>query len=184
MATDAMRGRLLVATPALLDPNFARSVVLLLDHNDEGVVGLVLNRPSETSVAEVLPPWEDVATDPAVVFVGGPVTPDGAICLGRARVPDADAPQSFFGGAITTVDLSQGPDSLIAGTSVRVFAGYAGWGVEQLADEIASGSWYVVDGEIDDAFCLEPDELWRDVLKRQPGQLAMVANFPPDPSLN
>ncbi len=186
MVDEGMRGRLLVATPTLLDPNFARAVVLLLDHNDEGVVGLILNRPSDTSVAEVLPPWEDVAREPSVVFVGGPVTPDGAICLGRVPVPvhKPDAPPSFFGGAISTIDLGEGPEALPAGTSVRVFAGYAGWGAEQLAEEIAAGSWYVVDGEIEDAFCADPDQLWRDVLKRQPGQLAMVANFPPDPSLN
>jgi putative transcriptional regulator len=186
MADAGLRGRLLVATPALVDPNFARSVILLLEHSDEGAVGLVLNRPSETPVGEVLPDWSAYAAEPGVVYVGGPVSPDGAICLGRSPMIGGVGvdPWRFFDGVVGTVDLSAGPAGVPAGTEVRVYAGYAGWGTEQLALEIEIGSWYVVEGGVDDVFCADPDDLWRVVLKRQPGQLAMVANFPSDPSLN
>lgn len=183
MAEPSLRGSLLVATPLLLDPNFARTVVLLLEHGDEGAVGVVLNRPSETDVAEVLPLWGELASDPAVVFVGGPVSPDGAICLGRLPLGSAGSEWSFFDGQVSTVDLSLGPAGA-PGALVRIFAGYAGWGREQLDVEIATGSWYVVDARVEDVFSAEPDDLWHDVLKRQRGDLAMVANFPPDPSLN
>jgi putative transcriptional regulator len=183
MAEESLRGCLLVATPTLLDPNFARTVVLLLEHGEEGAVGVVLNRRTETPVGEVLPPWGELAGEPGVVFVGGPVSPDGAICLGRLPSGEPGSDWSFFDGQVSTVDLSLGPDSA-PGTTVRVFAGYAGWGAEQLDLEIATGSWYVVDARLDDVFCVEPDDLWHDVLKRQRGDLAMVANFPPDPSLN
>jgi putative transcriptional regulator len=184
MADETLRGQLLVATPRLLDPNFARAVILLLEHTDEGAVGVVLNRPTETEVDDVLPDWGDTAKDPAVVYVGGPVSPDGAICLGTSPSGLGVSDWSFFDGAVTTVDLTLGPDAAEPGTQVRVFAGYAGWGAEQLAAEIEDGSWYVVDARVDDVFTDEPEELWRDVLRRQSGQLAMVANFPPDPSLN
>jgi len=183
MAEESLRGCLLVATPALLDPNFARTVVLLLEHGEDGAVGVVLNRPSETAVGEVLPLWGDRAAEPGVVFVGGPVSPDGAICLGHLPAGEPGSDWSFFDGRVSTVDLSLGP-AVASGATVRVFAGYAGWSAEQLDVEIATGSWYVVDARIDDLFSTDPDDLWHDVLKRQRGDLAMVANFPPDPSLN
>lgn len=187
MVDDAgLRGRLLVATPALTDPTFSRSVVLVLEHRDEGAVGLILNRPTETLVAEVLPDWSGYAALPPLVYVGGPVAADGAICLGRSLDTGGVGapPWVLADGMIGTVDLTAGSEAVPAGTEVRVYAGYAGWDSAQLADEIDNGSWYVVDGSVDDIFCAEPDELWRGVLKRQPGQLAMVANFPRDPSLN
>jgi len=175
----------MVATPALIDPNFARSVILLLEHNDEGAVGVVLNRPSQTPVRDVLPEWSAHAVEPPLVYVGGPVSPDGAICLGRSADGGLGVdPWTFFDGIVGTVDLAAGPTSVPDGTQVRVYAGYAGWSAEQLAVEVEMGSWYVVDGGVDDVFCGNPDNLWRAVLKRQPGELAMVANFPTDPSLN
>lgn len=186
MIDAGLRGRLLVATPALVDPNFARSVILLLEHSDEGAVGVVLNRPSDTPVGEVLPDWSTHVAEPTVVYLGGPVSPDGAICLGRSPVIGGVGvePWTFFDGVVGTVDLTAGPESVPAGTDVRVYAGYAGWGSEQLAAEIEIGSWYVLDGGVDDVFCTAPERLWRGVLKRQPGELALVANFPSDPSLN
>jgi putative transcriptional regulator len=180
-------GRLLVATPALEDPNFARTVVLLLDHSEDGVLGVVLNRPSEAEVAAALPEWGGLATDPDLVFVGGPVQPSAA--LGLAWCPpglpeDSDGGLRVLGGSLGTLDLEE-PSALPVGCrGVRIFAGYAGWAAEQLQDEIAEGAWYVVDALPEDAVTPEPDTLWRRVLRRQPGPLAMVASFPPDPSLN
>lgn len=186
MVDGGLRGRLLVATPALIDPNFARSVILLLEYSVEGAVGVVLNRPSGTPVSDVLPDWSDHVAQPPVVYVGGPVSPDGAICLGHSQTIGGVGaePWAFFDGIVGTVDLTAGPDSVPAGTEVRIYAGYAGWGAEQLTAEIEIGSWYVVDGGVGDVFSPDPADLWRGVLKRQPGQLAMVANYPRDPSLN
>lgn len=183
--TGQLKGRLLVATPALSDPNFARTVVLVLEHGDEGAVGVVLNRPSETEVADPLPGWQRLANDPRVLFVGGPVSPDAAICLARSW-PDEEvhAYQPILDG-LGTVDLSVDPDDVAGGlAAVRVFVGYAGWGAGQLEDEIEAGAWFVVNASSDDALSPEPDGLWEAVLRRQVGTLALFANFPTNPSLN
>ena len=186
-AMRSLTGRLLVATPALRDPNFERTVVLLMAHEEGGALGLVLNRATEVPVAEVLNGWGPLARDPAVVFEGGPVRPEAAICLGRARPGAVPHPRSFqqLTGVIGTVDLSGDPKALrdtVEG--VRVFAGYAGWGAGQLEAEIAAGAWFVFDALPGDPFVPQPDDLWPMVLRRQGGIMAAVAHFPPDPSMN
>lgn len=180
-----MKGRLLVATPALGDPNFEHTVVLILEHGDDGAIGVVLNRPTGTDVAEPLPGWHRLAAEPPVVFSGGPVSPDAAICLARSW-PDefTDAYEPLL-GALGTVDLSVDPDDVSSAVqAVRIFAGYAGWGGGQLEDEIASGAWFVVDARAEDVLSADPGTLWEDVLRRQPGKLAFYANFPSDPAAN
>jgi putative transcriptional regulator len=178
-------GRLLVAAPELRDPNFDRTVILVLEHAAEGAVGVVLNRPSTTDLCVALPRWERFAADPSVVFVGGPVSPAAAIGLGRtppAVEPDGWSP--LFAG-LGTIDLERDPEELaVPLREVRVFAGYAGWGPGQLDGEVDSGAWYVVDARPEDTASPEPDDLWRTVLRRQKGPLAMVANFPADPAMN
>ncbi len=184
---ESMTGQLLVATPTLKDPNFDRTVVLLVAHEAGGALGVVLNRATEVPVADVLGNWGDLARDPAVLFEGGPVQPESAICLARTR-PDVRRQISGFhqvAGSVGTVDLSGDPDRLrgsLAG--IRVFAGYSGWSPGQLEDEIASGSWFVFDALPGDAFAPRPDDLWPMVLRRQGDILAAVAHFPPDVSLN
>ena len=179
-------GMLLVATPALLDPHFADTVVLLLDVTDEGALGVVLNRPSPILVADVLDQWRDAVAEPEVLFRGGPVSTDGAIGVAWLRDP-ADVPVGWreVAGAIGVVDLDT-PAELLDGSlaGMRVFAGYAGWGAQQLQDEIDEGSWYVVSGEAADAFRGDPSGLWRDVMRRQPGMLAWHSTRPVDPELN
>lgn len=182
--TEPLKGRLLVAAPTLLDPNFARTVVLVLEHGDDGAVGLVLNRPTATELEEPLPAWRRKAADPPVVFVGGPVSQTAAIALGRTgggAVSDGFAP--LFAG-LGTVDVAQDPDDVGDVEVVRLFAGYAGWGGGQLEDEIAEGAWIVVDAEPGDALSGEPDDMWRRVLRRQGGMTAWLANCPADPSFN
>ncbi|MFJ6216399.1 YqgE/AlgH family protein [Streptomyces sp. NPDC092296] len=185
---SSLTGRLLVATPALTDPNFERAVVLLLDHDEEGSLGVVLNRPSEVEVAAVLEPWAPLAGAPAVVFQGGPVALDSALAL--AVVPGEPTEEDPLGwrrvhGAIGLVDLEAPPELLAAELgSLRVFAGYAGWSPGQLEDELIDGAWYLVDCEPGDVSSPEPDRLWRSVLRRQRGELAMMATYPDDPSLN
>ena len=187
-----LAGSLLVATPELGDGTFDRSVVLLLDHDADGALGVVINRPTPVDVAEVLPTWQALACDPGVLFQGGPVALDSA--LGLAVLPGADEDVEPLGwrrvvGRLGLVDLDARPEVLAAGIShLRIFAGYAGWGAGQLEDELESGAWYVVPAEpagtFEDAFTAEPDRLWRSVLRRQGGDLAMVSTYLDDPSLN
>jgi len=179
MPASRLAGRLLVATPMLRDPNFDRTVVLLLDHNDGGALGIVLNRPSPLAVAEPLPQWVDLVADPPVVFVGGPVSPGSAICLARAD-GDGAGWQPLFGG-LGTIDLSRTPAELGADIArLRVFAGYAGWGGGQLEGEIEAGAWVVTRAAPGDALSEEPDGLWRAVLARQGGVVAALASYPRD----
>ncbi|MER5972710.1 YqgE/AlgH family protein [Streptomyces sp. NPDC002055] len=188
---SSLTGRLLVATPALADPNFDRAVVLLLDHDDEGSLGVVLNRPTPVGVGDILESWAELAGDPGVVFQGGPVSLDSA--LGVAVVPGetgavvGEGPLGWrrVHGAIGLVDLEAPPELLAAAVgSLRIFAGYAGWGPGQLEEELVDGAWYVVESEPGDVSSPDPEQLWRAVLRRQRNELAMVATYPDDPSLN
>ncbi|GAA2063407.1 MULTISPECIES: YqgE/AlgH family protein [Streptomyces] len=181
---SSLTGQLLVATPALSDPNFERSVVLMLDHDADGALGVVLNRPTPVGVSEVLEPWAELAGDPGVVFQGGPVALDAALAL--AVVPGT-GPLGWrrVHGSIGLVDLEAPPQVLAAEVgSLRVFAGYAGWGPGQLEAELEEGAWYVVDSEPGDVSAPRPEGLWRAVLRRQHGRLALLATYPDDPSLN
>lgn len=183
---DLRPGKLLVASPLLVDPNFAESVVLLLDADASGALGVILNRPSPVPVAEVLEHWADIVTGPDVLFRGGPVGLDGALAVAALADP-ADEPVGWRGtfDTIGLVDLDS-PVELVAGSlrGLRVFAGYAGWSPGQLDAEVAEGSWYVVDSEPGDLFRTDVDRLRRDVLRRQPGELAWVSTRPVDPTLN
>ena len=191
-ASPELTGRLLVATPELGAGPFERSVVLVLDHDEGGALGVVINRPTEVEVAEVLPAWQPLATDPGVLFQGGPVALDSA--LGLALLPPTATDEEPLGwrrvvGRLGLVDLDTPPEVLAAElTRLRIFAGYAGWAGGQLEDELAEGAWYVVqataDGAFADAFSTAPDTLWRAVLRRQGGDLAMVSTYLADPSLN
>lgn len=184
-------GQLLVATPALTDPNFRRTVILLVEHEaTEGTLGVVLNRVSEVTVENVLPSWAELASEPSMVFHGGPVALDSALCL--AALSGEEEPlgwRSLEGSPaverLGLVDLDAPPEVLAAELdALRVFAGYAGWGEGQLESEIREGAWYVVAPEPGDPFVVEPEQLWRNVLRRQGGDLALVSTFPEDPSLN
>ncbi len=177
-----LRGRLLVATPVLLDPNFVRTVILIADHDDNGAVGLVLNRPAELLVADGLPGWEQLAAVPDVVFFGGPVGEGAAFCVGLTEAPEQEWPR--ITGRVHLLDPGADPAELAGRVaSARVFAGYAGWSAEQLEEEIAEGAWYVVDAVEEDLFT-DPTDLWNRVLRRQGGSLALVATHPLDPTLN
>lgn len=183
---DGLGGRLLVAQPHLIDPNFSRTVVLLLQHGDEGALGVVLNRPSEVRMVEALPAWSSFAAAPSLVFSGGPVADDGtAICLARARPgidPDAFKP---LGGDMGTLDVGRDPVLVGPGVDeIRLFAGYAGWGAGQLEMEIETGGWWVLDARPSDVFTSDPARLWQAALGRQRGTLAWFAFYPPDPALN
>jgi putative transcriptional regulator len=191
MEAESLSGRLLVATPLLGDPNFRRTVILIVeDEPEEGTLGVVLNRPTEVQVGQVLESWTDLVTGPSVVFRGGPVSPNSALALALARGDDEPLGwRSLEGSNLTSriglVDLEAPPELLADGiSSLRVFAGYAGWGPGQLQAEIEEGAWYVLVGEPTDAFLAEPERLWPEVLRRQGGEFAIVATYPDDPLLN
>jgi len=186
MGEASLVGRLLVATPDLADPNFARTVVLILQHDDDGALGVVVNRATPVPVGDVLPTWQTLTTSPQVLFQGGPVARDSA--LGLARVQDgAESPIGWrrLEGPVGLVDLDT-PTELVSGglDDLRIFAGYAGWNSGQLETEIDTGSWYVVDSRPGDAFVGDPTTLWRSVLRRQAGELALVSTWPDDPTMN
>ncbi|MGH9246585.1 MAG: YqgE/AlgH family protein [Acidimicrobiales bacterium] len=182
---DFAKGRLVVATPLLGDPNFERGVVFMLEHSEEGAVGLVLNRPSEVEVDTPLADWRRFASHPEVVFVGGPVNREAVIALARVQGSEPEEAWQRITGSMGVLDLTADAD-LIGGAidQLRIFAGYAGWGPEQLEGEIDEGAWFVVDAHPDDPFGAEPEELWRTVLRRQPDPLRRYALFPPDLRMN
>lgn len=163
-------GRLLVATPTLTDPNFSRTVIAILEHTPEdGTVGVIVNRPTDIDVLDHLSWLDGAVTDPAVVFIGGPVRREVAVGVVRdgqgvpAIVEDLDDPPA-------------GP--------LRIFSGYSGWGAGQLEAELAEDAWVVIDSEPTDTFDPDPHTLWRRVLRRQDGKIAMLATYPTDLSSN
>jgi putative transcriptional regulator len=179
----SLTGRLLVALPALDDPNFERTVVLLLDHDEDGALGVVLNRASEVPVHEALVDWADLAAKPPVVFGGGPVEPTAVVALGRTPVHVVPEGWEPLLERVRLVDVSADPVATEV-DEVRVFAGYAGWGPGQLEGELDMGAWATVDARPEDVFTATPDELWSRVLARQSGPLRLLATFPDDPSTN
>jgi putative transcriptional regulator len=185
-APETTVGRLLIAEPMLGDPNFDRTVVLMIEHTDEGALGVVLNRPTELEVGAVLHEWADLAAAPPVLYMGGPVEQNGVLALGRRRKDAGEVPGwTSVLGDVGTVDLHLGPEDVAGGLDgIRFFAGYSGWGGGQLEAELAEGAWLVVDAAGDDVFAPDPDTMWRAVLRRQGGRTAMLEHFPAHPSLN
>ena len=191
MEAEPLNGRLLAATPLLGDPNFRRTVVLIVeDDQDEGTLGVVLNRPTEVPLDQVLESWTALVSGPQVVFRGGPISPNSALALAIAEGSAEPLGWRSLSGSplmsrLGLVDLGAPPELLADGiASMRVFAGYAGWGAGQLRDEIEEGAWYVLPGNPADAFAAKPERLWGEVLRRQGGELAMVATCPDDPVWN
>ena len=178
-------GRLVVATPALDDPNFERAVVLILDHDEDGALGVVLNRASSVTVEDTLGDWAELAARPAVVFGGGPVEPTAVVALGATTsVVTPDAGPAIL-DRIRLVDLDEDPVLAAAEVErVRIFAGYAGWAPDQLEEEIEQGAWFPLDAAPDDVFSDDPVGLWHAVLRRQPDGLKLLATFPQDPTQN
>ncbi|GAB2975960.1 YqgE/AlgH family protein [Nocardioides montaniterrae] len=184
---DPAPGLLLVASPELVDPNFADTVVLLLEVNDEGAFGVVLNRPTQIPVDDILAPWGDVVDFPEVLFSGGPVGTDGALAVALDDDADQGGCAGFraVAGNLGILDLDTPPELVVGAIDrLRVFVGYAGWGAGQLQGEIAREDWYVVPSMYDDVFGPDATGLSRRVLRRQPGELALHATRPADPAMN
>ncbi|MFP5369818.1 MAG: YqgE/AlgH family protein, partial [Actinomycetes bacterium] len=184
---DVRPGALLVALPTLSDPTFAGTVVYVLDHSDTGTLGVVLGRPSQVEIRDVLPGWCDLAVEPGVFHVGGPWETDTALCLATTSDPDpGGAGLRRVAGTVHLVDLDGDPAALGGRLDgLRVFAGYAGWSAGQLAGEIAEGAWACVPGRPEDVLTpVAGPQLWRRVMGRQSGRLAVLSTAPADPSTN
>jgi putative transcriptional regulator len=154
----------------------------MIEHSPEGALGLVLNRPSETNVGQVVSELEELLMADTPVFIGGPVQPGGLIVLARFPEPDMAALVSFDDVGILRAEVPlDDPPELLAS---RAFAGHAGWGPGQLDDELERGDWILEAATVDDAFTEAPEELWSTVLARKGGSYALVARMPPDPSVN
>jgi len=176
---------LLISAPDLGDGNFDQTVVLVVEHDSDGALGLVLNRPSGTEVSEHLPDLMPLTVSPPVFFVGGPVSIGGMLALGRRSLDAEPRNVAPIDGPLVMVD----PEALVNGEvegidAVRLYTGYSGWSAGQLDAELASGAWHVVRALPDDVLCVEPESLWRCVMKRQGGRLASQALYPDDLSAN
>lgn len=180
---DSARGHLLIAGPTLLDPNFWRTVVLVVEHTEEGALGLVLNRPSETSVGDAVPQLEELVDLTEPLFVGGPVQPSAVMVL--AEFEDATDAALLAFGDVGVLGVASSPEEISAGVRTgRAFVGHAGWGPGQLDDELERGDWILEPAQSEDAFSADPQELWAEVLTRKGGSYALIARMPPDPSMN
>lgn len=179
---ESLRGHLLIAGPGLLDPNFWRTVVLVGEHSPEGALGVVLNRSSETPVGEAAPELAHLADDLGNVHVGGPVQPSAVVVLADFAEPSRSG--QLVVGSVGFLPSEVDPDALGEVRRARVYVGYAGWGPGQLDDELAEGSWIVVEAVADDVFTDAPDELWSVALRRKGGPYEILATMPPDPSRN
>ena len=179
---ESLRGKLLIASPVLDDPNFARTVVLITEHGEDGAMGIVLNRPSEAEVASVIPDLAPIA-GPEPVFVGGPVQPEALVVLGEFSDPEKAAwiVVSDVGLVSAQAELTDLPEAIRRG---RVYAGFSGWGPGQLEDEIEEDAWIIEAPIPRELFPEDPDTLWSAVLERMGGEYALVARMPEDPSLN
>jgi len=180
---ESLKGKLLLASPTLSDPNFARTVVLVAEHNEDGAMGLVLNRPATTTVAESAPELEELVDAEEPIYIGGPVQPSAVIVLASFERPE-------LAGLLVKGDvgfLSAEEDfetSRDATRQMRVFAGHAGWGPGQLDEELEREDWIVEPPLDEELFAPDAEELWSEVLTRKGGTFALVARMPLDPSVN
>jgi putative transcriptional regulator len=179
---DSLHGQLLIAGPGLWDPNFRRVVVLIGNHDEDGAVGVVLNRAAEVSVAEAAPPLAELVLPGERLFLGGPVQPQSAIVLADFEHPERDHILAL--GSIGF--LSDNVDPIASGgiRRARVFAGYAGWGPGQLEAEVEESSWIAEPALPDDVFTDDPEGLWTAALRRKGRDFEMLATMPIDPRLN
>jgi putative transcriptional regulator len=180
---ESARGHLLIAGPGLVDPNFWRTVVLIIDHSDQGALGLVLNRPSETSVGDAVPQLGELVDADEPVYIGGPVQPSSVIVL--AEFEDATDSALLAFADVGVLGTGSSPEEIAAGVRRgRAFVGHAGWGPGQLDEEVERGDWILEQAQREDAFADQPRDLWETVLERKGGSYALLARMPPDPSVN
>lgn len=179
---SSLAGSLLVANGHLFDPNFRHTVVLVAQHDAQGALGVVLNRPSDVTVAEVLPQLADLVGPDDPLYIGGPVQPQGAVVLAECDHPDFAALPVLGSIGLLMGELDGAVRAAVS--RARVFAGYAGWGPAQLESELERADWIVEQASAEDVFCAEPLALWSSILKRKGGRYALLSLMPFDPSSN
>ena len=179
---DSLRGKLLISAPSLMDPNFIRTVVLVGEHNEDGALGVILNRPSETAVAEAVPDLADLVDDDDPVYMGGPVQLSAVLVL--AEFDASGAASQIVVGNVGFLAVDDDERVTTGVTRARVFAGYAGWGPGQLETELERDDWIIEGGRPSDVFDDDPPSLWSRALDRKGGQYRLVARMPLDPTLN
>lgn len=177
-------GALLIAPPMMHDPNFRRTVVLLCEHGAEGSFGLVLNRPLEIPLSDVL---HSVTNNDLMVSIGGPVQPDTLHYVHRNGdvIPDTLPlfDDVYWGGDFEVLKalIESGQ---VSPRDLRFFLGYSGWSAGQLADEIERGGWILATADAASVFAPGSAQLWRTALRRIGGEYALLSNFPEDPRTN
>jgi putative transcriptional regulator len=179
---ESLSGSLLIAGSALWDPNFRRAVILVGHHDEEGAVGVVLNRSAEVPVHDAVPPLAELVDVGESLFLGGPVQPESAVVVADFQDPDSADVVAF--GSIGF--LPEEVDARMLGglRRARVFAGFTGWGPGQLEGELEEGSWILEPALPADVFTADPDGLWQRVLARKGRQYDVLRLMPADPSTN
>jgi len=178
MSEENFAGQFLVATPAISGPPFERSVILVLEHDSSGAIGVVLNCDSGLLVADVLPDMIDLVPDPPNVFIGGPVSTEIALCLAVSPSGAFIRPSPF--DTIGLIDLSHPPHDV---SRARVFAGYAGWDPGQLEAELEERAWWVTLADVQDVFG-DSTDLWRSTVRRAPGRVPLFGTYTATPAQN
>jgi putative transcriptional regulator len=179
---DELAGKLLIAGPSLLDPNFRRTVVLLGHHDEEGAVGVVLNRETEVEVARAVPPLAGLVEPGERLFIGGPVQSQAAVVVADFEHPEHADVVAF--DSIGFLPEETDAEAIGGLRRARVFAGYAGWGAGQLDAELEEGSWIVEPALAADVFTDDPEALWSAVLRRKGPAYRLLSSMPFDPSMN
>ena len=164
----SLRGKLLVAARRLPDPNFGNAVILLADFNDDGAVGLVVNRRSDVTVARVFPHLTPTLASAGQAFLGGPVEKTRPMVLLRASASPAEARRVLDGVYLLTAReaIESAVTSSTSPGHLRVYLGYAGWGPGQLEAETAEGVWHVLAGDADAVFDPDPASTWQRQIAR------------------
>ncbi len=181
---ESLEGQLLLASPQLLDPNFVRTVVLLVEHNDNGALGLVINRPTGTTVQEL---WKQVGESPCEsrqpVHLGGPVS--GPIMA--IHTVNSLAEMEIVEGVFFAMKKQNLDELVRRDERFKVFYGQSGWGPGQLEGEIEQGAWRAVPAKLEDLFDAA-DDLWQRLMQRAMAgvlpEMLGIKHVPQDPSLN
>ena len=181
---DSLRGQLLIASPAVHDPNFRRTVVLIAEHNEAGAMGVILNRPAQVTVAGAVPELEELAEHDDAVHLGGPVGESSVTVL--AEFADLDAAAMLIDDDLGFLGSQADAHEHLADVvnRARVFAGHAGWEPGQLEAEMEEESWIVEPALREDVFTEDPEGLWSSLLRRKGGEYVVIATMPDDPTLN
>jgi putative transcriptional regulator len=181
-SVDSLRGHLLLSAASLWDPNFRKTIVLIGHHDEEGAVGVVLNRPTEVSVLEAVPPLADIVEPGEPLYVGGPVQPEAAVVLADFEHPERAEILAL--GSIGFLPEEVDADQIGGIRRARVFSGYSGWGPGQLERELDEGSWLIQPALPEDVFAVDPEQLWSDVVRRMGRDFDLMRSMPIDPSQN